>query len=74
MSSLQRIKDAPYQVEYQGVDIEEVANLEKKVPQEWINDDGNWVTQELIDYLAPLVEGELTCDFKDGIPQYVLLK
>ena len=74
MSSLKRVSNSPYQVAYEGVDIEKVANLEKKIPQEWINEAGNGVTKELIDYLAPLIEGELTCDFKDGIPFYVMLK
>ncbi len=74
MSSLRRVSDAPYQVVYEGTDIKQVANYEKKIPQEWINEAGNGVTADLIRYLAPLVEGELTCDFKDGIPYYVTLK
>ena len=74
MSSLRRTSDSPYQVVYEGVDIGMVANQEKKVPQEWINESGNGVTQDLITYLAPLVEGELSCDYKDGIPCYVTLK
>ena len=74
MSSLRRVGDNPYEVVYEGVDINQVANFEKKIPQEWINEAGNGVTSQLISYLAPLVEGELTCDFKDGVPYYVTLK
>lgn len=74
MSSLRRVSDAPYQVVYEGTDINQVANYEKKIPQEWINEAGNGVTEDLIRYLVPLVEGELTSDFKDGIPYYVTLK
>ncbi|MGX8707757.1 MAG: 6-phosphofructokinase [Bacteroidales bacterium] len=74
MSSLRRVSDAPYQVVYEGVDIQQVANAEKKVPQEWINAEGNGVTKECIEYLRPLVQGEMTCRFKDGVPDYMMLK
>ena len=74
MSSLRRVSNDPYQVVYEGVDIQMVANAEKKVPQEWINEEGNGVTQECIDYLLPLVQGELTCEFKNGVPDYLMLK
>ena len=35
-----------------------VANEEKIVPREWINTDGNGMTQEFIDYALPLIQGE----------------
>ena len=60
MSSLTRVSDAPYTVEYSGVDIREVANKEKKIPVEWINEAGNGVKEELITYLTPLVQGEVS--------------
>ena len=48
MSSLRRVSDSPYRVVYEGVDIQKVANAEKKIPQNWINKAGNNVTQECI--------------------------
>jgi len=38
--------------------LEEVANTEQKVPREWINDDGNFVLDDFVDYCLPLVQGE----------------
>ncbi|MDO4805596.1 MAG: 6-phosphofructokinase [Lachnospiraceae bacterium] len=74
MSSLRRVSNTPYRVAYEGVDIQQVANAEKKVPQEWINEDGNGVTQECIDYLLPLIQGEMSCHFRNGVPDYLILK
>ena len=59
MTSLRRISNDPYLVEYITVPVSEVANKEKKIPLEWINEAGNDVKQELIDYLKPLIEGEV---------------
>lgn len=74
MASLTRVSDAPYTVEYRGVDIRNVANKEKKIPREWINEAGNGVKEELITYLTPLVQGELSSIYENGMPSYLLLK
>ena len=74
MSSLTRVSDTPYTVEYSGVDIREVANKEKKIPVEWINEAGNGVKEELITYLTPLVQGEVSSIYENGMPSYLLLK
>lgn len=74
MSSLKRIEGEEYDVEYFGVDIEQVANFEKKVPDEWINEEGNGVKQELLTYMTPLIQGEMMPFIKDGVPSYLLLK
>lgn len=75
MSTLTRVEGvARYQVEYGGVDIALVANQEKKVPQEWINADRNGVTREFIDYLLPLIQGEISSCYENGIPKYLRLK
>ena len=55
MAAVIRKSDAPYEVEFRTVPISEVANAEKKVPQEWITEDGNDVTEEMIAYLKPLI-------------------
>ena len=74
MSSLKRIPSDKYEVEYCAVDIANVANLEKKVPVSWINETGNGVTEEMIDYLLPLIQGELSCLYDNGVPDYIVLK
>lgn len=73
MARLIRVSDEPYQVEYSSVDIKEVANLEKKVPLQWINEAKNGVTEEMMKYLMPLVQGEMSCRYKDGVPDYLIL-
>lgn len=71
MSSLVRVSNAPYIIEYTAIDIAEVANKEKKVPKEWIVPHG--VTKEMIEYLKPLVQGEITSIYKEGLPEYITL-
>ena len=55
------------------VEIGKIANLVKKVPNEWINEAGNDVTQEMIDYILPLIQGELPCTFNKGVPVHLRL-
>lgn len=73
MARLTRISDEPYKVEYSSVDIKEVANLEKKVPAEWINEARNGVTEEMLSYLRPLVRGEMSCRYKEGVPEFFVI-
>ena len=50
------------------------ANMEKTVPREWINEAGNNVTQEFIDYVLPLIQGENTRKLENGLPRFAKLK
>ena len=54
--------------------LSEVANFEKKVPLEWINADGNGVTQSYIDYALPLIQGENRRATENGLPRFARLK
>ena len=51
-----------------------VANLEKKVPLEWIVPEGNNVTKEFIDYALPLIQGQPPRAFDNSLPRYAKLK
>ena len=73
MARLTRISDEPYKVEYSSIDIKEVANKEKLVPLEWINENENGVTEEMMKYLRPLVKGEINCRYKDGVPEFFVI-
>ncbi len=55
-------------------DLSLVANTEKKVPQEWINEAGNGINQGFIDYCLPLIQGETRMVKEDGLPRFVTLK
>jgi hypothetical protein len=48
--------------------------VEKKVPREWINKEGNGVTGDFIKYALPLIQGESTPPFENGLPRFAKLK
>ena len=73
MVTLDRIGDDPYKCVCGETPLNTVANLEKKVPREWINEAGNDVTEDFIRYCRPLVMGEVAVPMKDGLPDYVHL-
>jgi len=50
------------------------ANMEKNVPREWINEEGTNVTQEFIDYVLPLIQGENKRKIENGLPRFAQLK
>lgn len=70
MVCIKRISNQPYNVEYTYANIAEIANEVKSVPREWINEAGNDVTQELVDYINPLIQGECCVEFVNGLPFY----
>jgi len=70
MVCIERLSNHPYTVSYGYAPIAEIANEAKSIPREWINEAGNDVTQELIDYLFPLIQGEYPVEYKDGLPVY----
>lgn len=75
MVIMNRISNKPYKIKYEVFDdIHKIANVEKKIPLEWIDVDNNYVKQELVDYLKPLIQGEVKQIYKDGIPQHISLK
>lgn len=57
-----------------SVELSTVANVEKKVPPEWINRDHNYVTEDLIHYARPLIAGEVQVPHSGGLPAYVSLE
>ena len=66
-----RKSNSPYSVDMGDTDVKNVAGLVKHVPREWINDVGNDVTQEFIDYVYPLILGEPVVKYQRGIPDYL---
>lgn len=73
MPTVDRLSDRPYQWEIGKAPLNEVANVEKMMPAEYISEDGFGITQACRDYLAPLIEGEDYPPYKDGLPAYVQL-
>ncbi len=54
--------------------LKDVANVERKMPREFISADGFHITDACRAYLRPLIEGEDPPPFKGGLPDYVRLK
>ena len=51
-----------------------VANIEKKVPREWINAAGNGIEQPFIDYVLPLIQGDIERPKENSLPRFAKLK
>ena len=73
MVALDRISNAPYQCTTSLHPISEVANLEKKVPLEWVNADHTAMLPEFIAYAMPLIQAELTPIYVEGLPHHIYL-
>jgi 6-phosphofructokinase len=74
MPAIIRKSSKPYRWEIRPVPLAEVANVEKKVPRDYITADGFGITEPCRRYLAPLIAGEDPPPYKDGLPQYVRIK
>lgn len=68
---LKRISDAPYRSVIEYADLKSIANVEKKVPLEWINKAHNNVTDNMLEYVKPLIKGEILLPYKNGLPDYL---
>lgn len=74
MIGLGRPEEGPYETQIIHVPLEDVANAEKKVPREWINEAGNHIEQPFIDYALPLIQGDSDYVWEDGLPRFARLK
>jgi ATP-dependent phosphofructokinase / diphosphate-dependent phosphofructokinase len=73
MPTIVRTSDTPYKWEIGVAELKDVANVEKKMPAEFISADG-FGTNACRRYLAPLIAGEEPPPFRNGLPDYVRLK
>lgn len=64
----------PYQWKIGEAALKDVANQEKKMPRNFISEDGFSITKACRDYLLPLIQGEAYPPYIAGLPQYVTLK
>ncbi len=74
MVTLVRLADDPYRWATGDVELAKVANVEKKMPRDFISEDGYGITAACRRYLKPLIAGEDYPPYRDGLPQYVTLK
>jgi 6-phosphofructokinase len=74
MVAFERAEGTEYKCETKLVDLSVVANAEKKVPLEWMNKDGNGLTEDFVHYALPLIQGESKVPLEDGLPRFARLK
>ncbi len=74
MPAIVRTSNKPYRWKIGMAPLADVANREKMMPREFISADGFGITEACRKYLAPLIGGESYPPFKDGLPDYAVLK
>jgi 6-phosphofructokinase 1 len=74
MPTVVRVSDKPYRWKLGVAELKDVANVEKRMPRDFITDDGYHITRKCRNYLAPLIKGEDYPSYRDGLPDYVKLK
>ena len=71
MVVIERVSDDPYQSATGVYDVHRIANDEKVVPRNWINKAGNYVTDEFLDYVRPLIQGHYSPMMVEGLPRHL---
>jgi ATP-dependent phosphofructokinase / diphosphate-dependent phosphofructokinase len=74
MPTIVRKSNKPYKWVIGVANLEDVANVEKKLPRDYITDDGYHITAKCRAYLSPLILGEDYPPYRNGLPAYVKLK
>ncbi|MCF7926879.1 MAG: 6-phosphofructokinase [Candidatus Izimaplasma sp.] len=74
MITINRESSNPYKVSFGKHKLSDIANVERKIPKSMINEDGNGVTKEFIDYALPLINGENPPPFINGMQEFAKFK
>ena len=74
MVVIDRVSDDPYMSAAGIYDVHKIANNEKTVPREWLNETADYVTEEFINYIEPLIQGDYPPFMVNGLPQHLVPK
>jgi ATP-dependent phosphofructokinase / diphosphate-dependent phosphofructokinase len=74
MPTIVRSSSSPYAWHIGEARLSDVANVEKKMPRDFITDDGFGITAKARDYFAPLIQGEDYPPYRNGLPYYVKMQ
>ena len=74
MVVIDRVSDDPYMSAAGIYDVHKIANNEKTVPRAWLNETADYVTEEFINYIEPLIQGDYPPFMVNGLPQHLVLK
>lgn len=70
MVGIQRDSNSPYKSSHFLVPADKIANNVKYFPSEWVNNEGNHITEEALNYFAPLVSGEPSLILENYLPKF----
>ena len=73
MMTIERLKSDKYGVYFATADIRNIANEVKSVPRDYINEQGNGISAKGLEYLAPLIIGELEIEYENGMPKHIII-
>ena len=73
MVLFERLSNEPYEYAIRHKKVSEIANAVRCVPDEYINAEGNHITNACCDYILPLIEGEAYPKYERGMPKYVVI-
>ena len=73
MALLKRVSDNPYLCVTDVHDVSDIANEAKSVPRSMINENGDHVTEEFLNYVRPLIQGEVSQLTVNGLPKHIKL-
>ncbi len=73
MMTIVRRDTDEYSSEVGFSEISSIANAVRIVPNEYINDTADGITAAGLSYLAPLISGEVTVQYENGLPKHIIL-
>ena len=73
MVVIDRVSDDPYMAKTGIYDVHRIANEEKLVPRNWMNRDATYVTEDFVDYVKPLIQGDYQPIMVNGLPRHLVL-
>lgn len=65
--------EGEYAISFETREIASIANAIRTVPDNYINKSANGVTDECIDYILPLIQGEPAVTYRLGLPEHITL-
>ena len=73
MMTINRAESDEYSVLYDSADISDIANGVRCVPRDFINTEENGITESCVKYLAPLIVGEISPEYENGLPKHFII-
>ena len=73
MMTIDRVPGESYSSKIGCADISTIANEVRGVPRDYINAEGNGITEAGLKYLSPLIMGEVDVEYENGLPKHIVL-